>query len=139
MRLINLTPHAISLANEAGENIQTIPASGAVARVSMTVRDTGHRVAGVPVVFQKTGKIEGLPVPGGYCLYIVSSIVLSALEQLPSCERRTDVLAPDTGPGSVVRNEAGQIVAVRRFIGSEMLGTKKSTRLGSQEIEGGLK
>lgn len=112
MRLINLTPHAISLANEAGENIQTIPASGVVAWVSMTVCDTGRRVARIPVVVQEPGQIENLPEPDGN-VYIVSIVVLGAIQG------RADVVAPDTGPGSVVRDDIGRIIAVRRFIGKE--------------------
>jgi len=93
----------------------------------------------IPVVKTELGEVEGLPPYSclnckyhknnhGECdpdadpfvpyqckhfepvtLYIVSTLVAQA------CKGRKDVVAPDTSPESVVRDESGQIVAVRRF------------------------
>lgn len=112
MNLINLTPHDLNICDADGVVVATIPASGVVARVTSTadvvgsVDVGGHRV---DLVATKFGDVDGLPAPAPDTLYIVSSLVLQAVSG------RTDVVAPDTGPASAVRDDAGRIVGVRRF------------------------
>ncbi|MCP3966695.1 MAG: hypothetical protein GY718_10145 [Lentisphaerae bacterium] len=65
---------------------------------------------GVPVVLKGYGEIEGLPEPNDSTYLIVSILVLQA-----GRDHRPDLLAPDTGPDSVVRDEKGNILGVRRF------------------------
>ena len=55
--------------------------------------------------------IEDLPEPAPYTLYVASSLVAQAAARYG----RIDVLAPDTGPESAVRDETGQITGVRRL------------------------
>jgi hypothetical protein len=107
-KIINLTPHAIKIADEAGNIIREIPPSGTVARVSTTEAPAGE-IDGIPAVETQFGEVEGLPEPQEDTVFLVSSLVRSAIP-----ESRTDVLVPDTGP-TAVRDEAGRILAVRRF------------------------
>ena len=108
MNIINLTPHTINVADKDGNIIREIKPSGTVARVSTKEAPAGE-IDGIPVVETKFGEVEGLPEPQDGTVFLVSSIVRSAVPAL-----RTDVLVPDTGP-TAVRDEQGRIVAVRRF------------------------
>ncbi len=106
MKFINLTPHEIVVRTDGGDVM--IPASGQVARVSEHVSDAGM-LDGIPVVDCRLGSPFGLPDAVDGTIYIVSPIVCGAVVGRP------DVVAPDTGPQSVVRDADGKIVAVRRF------------------------
>jgi len=105
--LVNLTPHEIVVRREDGSEFR-IPPSGVVARVTATTEPAGT-LAGVPVVSTRYGEIEDLPAPRAGVQYIVSSLVRMA------ATGRTDLVSPDTGPESAVRDGDGRIVAVRRF------------------------
>jgi hypothetical protein len=105
MKFVNLTPHAITL-----DGLGAIPASGTIARVSVSQRDIGTR-GGVRLRQSVKGLVEGLPEPQDDVTYIVSGMVLDALNGT----RLSDVVAPDTG-ADAIRNEKGHIVAVRGFV-----------------------
>jgi hypothetical protein len=105
VKLVNLTPHAINIANEDGEIVRVIPPSGTVARVTSKAVPRPP-IDGVPFVETVLGKVEGLPNPDGGTYYIVSQFIISALPTWPNLVR------PDTGP-SCLRDDNGQIVAVR--------------------------
>lgn len=114
MKIVNLTPHDITLRNADGVDT-VIPKSGAEARVS-SVPGYGTTLEGVPCYVQTAdtfGEVTGLPPPAPGVLYLVSGIVGSA----PGVARvRKDVLVPGTGPNDApVRNEKGWIVAVTRL------------------------
>jgi hypothetical protein len=103
MTFVNLTPHPIKL------NDGTIfPPSGIVARVASDLQEV-ETVSGVQFFRQTFGEVEGLPeeIPG--TIYIVSAMVLAAVD-------RSDCVAPATGHKDVVRNESGQIVSVPGFV-----------------------
>jgi hypothetical protein len=85
------------------------PPSGTVARVSTQATPMGS-VCGIDVVKTTYGAVEGLPAADRRTTYVVSALVLAALGS-----ERDDVVAPDTGPSSVVRDTEGKIVGVRRF------------------------
>ena len=106
--LVNLTPHEIVVRREDGSELR-IPPSGVVARVTATAESVGT-LAGVPVVSTRYRKIEDLPAPRGGVQYIVSSLVRMA------ATGRADLVSPDTGTESAIRDDAGRIVAVRRFM-----------------------
>ncbi|MBU4387800.1 hypothetical protein KJ644_05060 [Candidatus Dependentiae bacterium] len=116
--LVNLTPHPCVIFDDAGEEeIARIAPSGQVARVqtlAIPEREDfvidGHYV---PVVATSYGEVENLPVPKDGTIYIVSVLVVTAFRM--KGVTRTDVLAPDTGPESVVRDGEGRIMGVRRF------------------------
>ena len=108
VEFVNLTPHDIRVVLDDGREIN-IPASGTVARVNATAK-TVDTINGVPVVRTSFGDVQGLPEPQEGRIYIVSTLVLQALGG-----QRNDVVAPDTGPQSVIRDESGRIVGIRRF------------------------
>ena len=105
---VNLTPHTICIMDREGAVIREIPPSGTVARVQTRTILAGE-IDGIPVVEHTFGDVKGLPLPRRDTVYLVSSLVLSAVED------REDVLAPDTSAESVVRDEAGRIIGVRRL------------------------
>lgn len=104
MKIINLTPHAITITDGT-----TFPPSGKVARVSVQQLDAGT-IDGIPVKTQTFGDIVDLPDPTDDTIYIVSAIVLSAAK----AAGRTDVIAPNTA--QAVRDEKGNIVSVPGFV-----------------------
>ena len=111
--LINYTPHTITRYDAKGKKIlETYPAAGATARVTEKVIPI-DLVPGIPVVWKEYGKIEGVPAEEEGHYYIVSILVLQANKGLPT--PRTDLLCPDTGPDSVVRDTEGRILGIRRF------------------------
>lgn len=109
MKFINLTPHEITVVNDNGKKILHLPPGGAVARVAATYEKVGE-LDGIPLVRTTFGEIEGLPQPSEGVIFITSSVVAQAA----AYQGRKDVVSPDTGP-SALRNEQGQIVAVKRF------------------------
>ncbi len=106
MNVINLTPHVVVVETENGRH--EFPPSGVVARVSTTQDQIGE-INKVPVVKTVFGDVAGIPEEKEGTVYIVSSLVAQAV-----AGTRSDVVAPDTGP-TAIRDEAGRIVAVRRF------------------------
>jgi len=99
-QFINLTPHAINLANGEGEVVLTIEASGEVARVATK---PGEKVG-------ELNEVEGLPAPQDGTVYIVSGLVGGQVTG------RDDVVVPGTGPqDNAIRNEKNHIVAVTRL------------------------
>lgn len=114
MAIMNLTPHEITIRTPSGGTV-VVPPSGIVARVS-TVEGPAQPVEAngeeIPVVTRAFGAVENLPAPSEGTAYLVSSLVLSALEG----SGRRDVYAPDTGP-TALRDEQGRIVAVTRLVG----------------------
>jgi hypothetical protein len=99
MNYINLTPHAIRL-NDG----RCFEPSGTIARVSSKHTAIMDDVCGVVY-----GEVSGLPEPVNGTRYIVSTMVLAAIND------RGDVVAPATGHPDVIRNDKGQIVSVPCF------------------------
>ena len=114
--MLNLTPHEIIVVEENGDEIASFPASGVVARVSVTEKVTGMlRFDGIPVdvISSDFGEVEGLPSLSdleGHERFLVSSMVLDRL----GSEWSGIAFAPDTGK-SAVRNEKNHIVGVTRL------------------------
>ena len=106
MEFINLTPHTIVIKTETKE--KKIDPSGTVARVAVEEKEAGE-IEGIPVIKRGFKEVEGLPEPKDGVVYLVSSLVLSAVKG------RGDVFAPDTG-NTAIRNEQGQIEAVTRLV-----------------------
>jgi len=104
MKLINLTPHKITILTDAVIEIQP---SGQQARINSQQTVIGS-VNNIPIVRNEFNAIIGLPDPQAESIYIVSSLVAQTV-------RRPDVIAPDTSPDGAVRNKRGQVIAVRRF------------------------
>lgn len=107
MRFKNLTPHPVTIVVPGGECL-TLPPEGIVPRRETRTRDVGE-IDGIPIVQNVLGPVIGLPEPEEGVMYIVPFLVASALPE------RDDLLAPDTTPESVVRDEQGRIVGVKRL------------------------
>jgi hypothetical protein len=98
----NCTPHDIVF------NDGTIfPKSGTVARVAAFFTEIENSICD-----QAFGLVHDLPAPTEGMLFIVSAVVLTAAK----LQGRSDCVAPATGHGAVVRNEAGHIVSVPCFV-----------------------
>ena len=97
--MINLTPHSISVWSDAETHVVTIPASGLIARVSVS-RTLLRVVDGVPIYATTTGDVVGLPGGADGVSLIVSAMVRCALPG------RKDLLSP----GDLLRNDKGQPV-----------------------------
>ena len=101
MKLINLTPHKVTLATPDGE--LTVEPSGQVARVSEIYTHLDEiEVGGVRVPFGHVSysAIEGLPDPEPGALYIVSRPVAD------KAATRSDLVVPYR----LVRDEQGQVI-----------------------------
>lgn len=111
-KIVNLTPHTVNVVDDLGNTIISIASSGNVSRVTTQQTVVGN-IAGIDIVRTVFGDVDGLPDPQPDTVYVVSTLVLQALKD--SGISRSDVVAPDTSPQSVVRNTDGQIVGVKRF------------------------
>ncbi len=108
MKLINLTPHPVTIVLPQGREI-VIPPSGTVARVREVVEDVGVLVLDdgtqVPLRRKVLGKeVEGLPEPQPDTIYIASYLAAQAAWSLG----RHDVVSV----GDPVRDEQGRIIGV---------------------------
>lgn len=104
-KIINLTPHTINIVATNGEAIATFPSQG-IARVASKEEIIGE-LNGIPVTSTTYGEIEGLPAESENTVFIVSRLILSALE-------KQNIIRHDLRvPGLQVRNEAGQVVGCK--------------------------
>ena len=111
MGFVNLTPHAITICDGVGEIVISIEPSGSVLRAQEIV-DDGGSIDGVSVVNTKFGPLEGADItPQEGVTFIVSPFCGGH----PALAGRTDVVCPDTGPTSCVRDDAGRIKGVKRL------------------------
>lgn len=105
MKLINLTPHAISVRAADGAEIAVIPPSGQVARVAVETTPAG--MAGdIPLYTQGAGEPVGLPAPLPDTILLVSALVRLALPG------RADLASP----GDLIRGADGQPVGCRGLV-----------------------
>ena len=102
MKLINLTPHDITVEKKDGARV-TYPASGQVARVEVEDIIIGS-IDGIPVSKGKVKEVTGIPERQDGVMYIVSLYVLQNSD-------REDLISPDTN--SAIRDDKGKIIAVR--------------------------
>jgi hypothetical protein len=127
MNVINLTPHKIVVRywdddsgprvsgitgpRKGSEKMAVFPPSGTVARVEFE-EDSAYGPHIIPTIQRRVKGISGIPAADGQTAYLVSSMVLDAVQ---ASGPRADVFAPDTGK-TAIRNEAGQIAAVTRLV-----------------------
>lgn len=98
MKIINLTPHAITFIVRGNESLIIEP-SGKVARVSFESKQI-NTIDGIPVMQNVYGDIVDLPSPQENTIYLVSSIVASR------CTNRDDVYIPNDS----IRDGQGRII-----------------------------
>ena len=109
MNFINLTPHEIAVyAQDKVTVLHRIPSSG-LCRVT-TDEQIVNDIGGVPVVKTQYLDVQNLPDPQPNTYYIVSIIVLQALDG-----SRPDVIAPNTSPNGAVRDDKGAILGCTGF------------------------
>lgn len=100
-KIINMTPHTITIVNEEGSLLMQIPSSG-VARVS-SVETIVSTELGFPETETTFGEVEGLPPQEEGTIVIVSRLVMSR------CPERADLRVP----GLQVRNAEGQVIGCK--------------------------
>ena len=106
MKIINCTPHDITIVRTDGSFITTIPKSGIVPRLKEIVTDAGNISIEefiVPIRNKEFRECEGLPEKKDNTFLIVPALIASAL-------LRSDLLVPNT-----IRNEKGQIIGCDSF------------------------
>ncbi len=112
MKLVNCTPHAITLIVDGQEVV--IPPSGMVLRAAevvaaeelLAVNLDGEQLS-VPVRTLSFQQVQGLPPVEEGTLYIVSAIVAQAVKK--AHPERTDFVVPH----DLVRDEEGRVVGAR--------------------------
>jgi len=116
MKLINLTPHEITLYDREGKKVLArIPSSGE-ARVKVEQELVGwvflEGNLKIPVYASMFGEVIGLPdpEPETETIFIVSFPVLQAM-----AGKRQDLVSPDTTPNGVVRDPNGKVLGVKSF------------------------
>jgi len=126
-RIINLTPHPITVVGEGDQRV-TIDPAGHVARVGTVESPAGELILEggleAPLIKRAWGDVI-LPTPADVgvddptsVVLVVSSLVGEAIRAkgLPQEWEGATVVAPDTGPQSAVRDKDGRIIGVRRFV-----------------------
>ena len=105
-KLVNLTPHAITMMDDNENIICIIEPSGTLARVSVrTERTETLDFDGVKLATSKSvyGEVEGLPEETDGVAYVVSSLVAQRVPE------RNDVFIPNES----VRDEKGRIIGCK--------------------------
>lgn len=123
---VNLTPHEIVVRLDSGAN-HRIPPCGEILRVDtrsaqVAVSPSGIRINEVRPSNAAIGDaVERVRthLSDETAMVIVSGIALDWMYQMLGERERYRVVAPDTSPGSAIREPSGRIVAVRALrIGS---------------------
>ncbi len=102
IKMVNLTPHEITVYDAAGESVlQVIPSSG-TARAAQT-REPLDDINGIPVSKTGYGAVEGLPDQRDGVVYIVSVLTAQAAPD------RNDLYIVD----KLVRDDTGRILGCK--------------------------
>lgn len=104
-QVLNLTPHAISVADVDGNIVVTYPPSGVAARLAISQEVVGE-LGGALIKRTVFGDTSGVPDAVVGTMYIVSTLIAQHV-------KRADVVSPDTGPTALRKD--GQVVAVKGF------------------------
>lgn len=100
MKIVNCTPHVVSLVLENGTT--TLPTSGILPRCKVERRIIGS-INNIPVTKSVFGQVENLPDREDGVIYICSMLVCQAESN------RKDLYFPD----DIVRDEKGNIIGCR--------------------------
>ena len=106
-KIINLTPHTVSIVDEDGTVKATFPSEGS-ARADQIETRVGE-LDGIELVSMKFGATENLPAPAEGVYYIVSVITANAAKEEG---RSTDDIVITADP---VRDDSGRIIGCKRF------------------------
>ena len=114
-KLVNLTKDTVRF---YPENPMLVPAtylSQGEARVevhALSERPINTDMHWVPLVRREYGEITGLPDPEDGVIYIVTGDVQRCARD---ARQRRDLVTPDMSPKSVVKDDTGAVIGVRRF------------------------
>lgn len=97
MKIINYTPHQVDIIGGV-----SYPSQGSV-RLSTFRKNVGILPDGTPLTKTEYGAAEGLPEPQKDVMYIVSSLVKTALPD------RKDLLAP----ADLIRDKNGRVIGCK--------------------------
>ena len=107
--ILNLTPHEVVVYDASGSFVvNRYPPVGVEARLATESVDA-EAIGGNPVAAIRFKEVTNLPAPHDNCYFVVSMPVAQV------AKRRQDVIAPNTNPGSAVRDAEGKIKGVRGF------------------------
>ena len=110
-KIVNLTPHIVTLFNEKNEVVAEVEPSGMVARAQqedIPLDELSYNGAQIPCVRSEFGEVENLPEPQEGTILIVSSL---AAQAVASSSPRQDVFVTS----APVRDEANRIIGCRRL------------------------
>ena len=110
MEIKNLTPHDLNMSLPTGEII-TIPPSGIVPRVNFARAPSQNTSLPLPVTRPLRGEIQNLPEPEAGVFLFVSAMIRGATQ-------RYDLISPSSIPEDIIRNDKGQITAIKAFDGN---------------------
>lgn len=126
MNVVNLTGHMVRVLSSHNGVVRVIPTHGPPARCITADEVLEPLVCSLDdeelVVEQCTSQIVavvGLPLKEQAppnTGYLVSRLVLEAIQMLKLGDKYPPVFAPDTGAASVLRDHNKRVYAVRRFI-----------------------
>jgi hypothetical protein len=108
VRIVNLTPHPVTIIDEDNRVVMEFASAGAARAVSSRVPQPP--VAGIPTARIDLSHLENLPRPTSGVLLIVSLITANAARA--SKRRCHDLLVP--GPG--IRDASGVVLGCRELI-----------------------
>lgn len=101
MKIINLTPHKVTIIKEDGTLIQELKSQGIARLTQQTIRI--GEINNIPLTHTIFGQVEGLPMVQDGIYYIVSRMILE------NCIDRKDLLVPN----EVVRDINGNIIGCK--------------------------
>lgn len=105
MKLINLTPHAVNVIDDSGEEIACFPKClSPLPRLKQETVLLSEQ-DGIRITETQFGEIENLPEPKEGIRLIVSRLVIAA------CPDRNDLVVPN----EVVRDNEGRIIGCKSF------------------------
>lgn len=109
MKIVNLTPHSVTLINPVSSNQIIYPASGMVARIGVRL-ENHHTITDdlnnqIPLVFGVYGDTLNLPISQKDTYFIVSALVRTGNSM------RKDLISPS----DLVRDEKGNIIGCKSF------------------------
>lgn len=108
----NFTTHVINIYDETGKFIIfSIAPEAESIRLEEEITETVILKNKIPIVTKKYKKIENLPFCKDFTIIIVSLPVIQALQG-----SRSDLVCSDTSKDSVVKDEKGNILGVKRFM-----------------------
>lgn len=100
MKIVNMTPHQVTICDASNKVVHTYPASGETIRLKAETITVDHLPDGTPLSRTVFGDPVGLPAESTDTIYIVSQLIKSALPE------RRDLAVP----AQVVRDGNGNII-----------------------------